>query len=920
MAELPSGTVTFLLTDVEGSTALWEEAPEAMRAALTRHDALLRAAILEHGGHVVKTTGDGFHAAFARGPDAVAAALAAQRRLLAEPWGGVGPVRVRMALHTGVAEERDGDYYGPVLNRVARLLAAGHGGQVLLSEATAGLVRDALPDGVGPLDLGEHRLRDLIRPERIFQLAAPDLPADFSPLRTLDARSNNLPAHPTALLGRERELAEVHRLFEDGARLVTLTGPGGTGKTRLSLQVAADLIDNLEHGVFLVELAPISDPALVPSAIAQPLGVHDVGTRPILDSVREYLRARYVLLLLDNFEQIVAAGPVVGELLAACPGLTVLVTSREPLRVRGEHEYQVPPLALPEDQAGLAPESLARSPAVALFVERAAAIRAGFALTDENAHVVPQICARLDGLPLAIELAAARVRTLTPQAIAARLDRGLSLLTGGARDLPARQQTLRDAIAWSHDLLDDGERRLFRRLGAFVGGWTLEAAESVCDLDDLGMTVLDGLDSLVLKSLVRQDADDAADVPRFRMLETIREYALERLETSGEVALLRRRHAEFFLALAEQAGSRVERADGELWLSRLQADHDNLRSALTWSFSQDGDTMISLRIAGAMGRFWHIRSHVAEGRRWLDLALAASAGTASTARAVACRGVGWLNHAQGELDRAAAFFDEALSLFRAFDDGRGIATVTGDLAIVLEQQGNTQAAMHLFEESLALYRAMGDANGVAIRLRMLGNYACAQGDFERASALLEESLGLQGQVGGAYSIALIVNGLALVALYRRDLERAQRLFEESLARFQGLEHTYGIAWALHYLGRVDHLRGDGDRAMARLAEGLRMRQALSDRPGIAGSLEGIAAVALARGHVERAARLFAAAARLRDAIHAPLSPAERLHHDLEVEAARAGFGDEAFAAAWAAGRAMTLEQAVAYALNVQPPA
>jgi class 3 adenylate cyclase len=396
MAELPSGTVTFLFTDIEGSTTRWEGHPEAMGVALARHDALVRAAIHEHDGHVVKTMGDAFHAAFARAQDAVAAAIDAQRRLQAESWGEVGPLRVRMALHTGAAEERDGDYYGPTLNRAARLLAIGRGGQVLLSESTTSLVREAMPSDVRLLDLGRHRLRDLTEPERVSQLVAPDLASDFPPLASLDARPHNLPTHPTALLGRERELADVRRLFEDGARLVTLTGPGGTGKTRLGLQVAAELLADFEHGVFLVGLAPISDPTLVPSTIAQALGVRDVGNRPIIDAVKDYLRARSLLFLLDNFEQVLPAASVVADLMAACPGLAVLATSREPLRLRGEHEFAVQPLALPEDGKVTTPEAVSRSPAVALFVQRARAVRADFALNDENAPAVAEICARLN--------------------------------------------------------------------------------------------------------------------------------------------------------------------------------------------------------------------------------------------------------------------------------------------------------------------------------------------------------------------------------------------------------------------------------------------------------------------------------------------------------------------------------------------
>jgi len=507
MAELPSGTVTFLLTDVEGSTALWEQASEAMRAALARHDAMFEAAIREHGGVHIRPRGEGDSrfAVFSSASDAVSAATAIQRAFAAEPWPTPRPIKVRIGVHTGEAELRDGDYYGTAVNRCARIRAIGHGGQTLLSEVTAALVREAMPPGAGLLDLGRQRLKDLTEPERVSQVVAPDLTSDFPPLASLDARPHNLPTHPTALLGRERELAEVRKLFEDGARLVTLTGPGGTGKTRLGLQVAADLLDDFEHGVFLVELAPISDPALVPSTVAQVLGVRDIGNHPIADALKAHLRSRSVLLLLDNFEQVLAAASVVADLLASCPGLAVLATSREPLRLRGEHEYAVPPLALPDAHQGTTAEGVSDSPAVLLFVQRARAIRADFVLTDENAPAVADICARLDGLPLAIELAAARVRHLSVDAMLARLERRLPFLTGGARDLPERQRTLRDTIAWSYALLSGEEQRLFRDLAAFVGGFGLEAAGTVCAADGDAVTdILDGVTSLADKNLLRQ--------------------------------------------------------------------------------------------------------------------------------------------------------------------------------------------------------------------------------------------------------------------------------------------------------------------------------------------------------------------------------------------------------------------------------
>jgi class 3 adenylate cyclase len=496
MAELPGGTVTFLLTDVEGSTTLWEQAPEAMRVALARHDVLFEAAVHHHDGVHIRPRGEGDSrfAVFTSAPNAVSAAVTIQRAFAEEQWRTPRPIKVRIGVHSGEAELRDGDYYGSAVNRCARIRGIGHGGQTLLSEATAALVQDRLASDVTLLDLGEHRLKDLTRPEHVFQLEVSDLPDHFPSLVSLDSRPHNLPIQPTPLIGRERELQAVHQLLtHDDIRLVTLTGPGGIGKTRLSLQVAAEVMDRFLDGVYFVALAPISDPELVPATIAQVLEIRDVGGRPVRDSLKDYLRNRCLLLLLDNFEQILPAAPVVSELLGASPGLKVLVTSRAPLELRAEHELAVPPLALPNRQHPPPADTLSQFGAVALFIERAAAIKPDFAVTNDTAPAVAEICHRLDGLPLAIELAAARVRLLNPQTMLTRLEHRLPLLTGGARDLPARQQTLRGAIDWSHDLLEPHEQRLFRQLAVFVGGFTLETAEAVCHVDSgLEVDVLDG--------------------------------------------------------------------------------------------------------------------------------------------------------------------------------------------------------------------------------------------------------------------------------------------------------------------------------------------------------------------------------------------------------------------------------------------
>ena len=583
MAGLPTGTVTFLFTDIEGSTRLWERDASAMRVALVRHDEILKEAIETNGGSVFKTIGDAFCAAFSSAPEALGAAISAQRALHDEEWDEGATIRVRVALHTGAVEVRGGDYFGPALNRVARLLSAGHGGQTLLSLATQELVRDVLPVDARLEDLGERRLKDLFRPERVFQVTAPGLPSEFPPLKTLENLRNNLPLQPTPLIGREREVGEVcERLRQEEIRLLTLTGPGGTGKTRLALQAAADVLEDFEDGVFFVALSDVNDTALVPTTIVGALGLGESGDVALEDLLKEYLGRRELLLVLDNFEQVLEAAPLVGELLSAAPRLKVLATSRIPLGIYGEHEYAVPPLSVPDPKRLPPIEVLSQYEAVRLFIDRAGAAKRGFEITAENAPAIAEICARLDGLPLAIELAAARVKMLPPKSLLTRLANRLKLLTGGAKDLPARQRTLRGAIEWSHDLLGEGEKTLFARLSVFSGGRTLEAIEAICDAEgDLPVDVFDGVSSLLDKSLLRQE-QGPEDEPRFVMLETIHEYAREKLRESGEAAEVSGLHAAYFLAFAEEAEPELEGPDQASWMERLEADHDNFRVALSW--------------------------------------------------------------------------------------------------------------------------------------------------------------------------------------------------------------------------------------------------------------------------------------------------------------------------------------------------
>jgi predicted ATPase/class 3 adenylate cyclase len=918
VASPPTGTLTFLFTDIEGSTKLWEHDAPAMQAALARHDELLTLAMEKHGGYVFKTVGDAFCAAFPTGPEALECALDTQRRLLSSEWEQAGYIKVRIALHTGAAEERDGDYFGPPLNRVARLLSAAHGGQVLLSLATQELVRDQLPGGTSLRYLGEHRLKDLFRPERIFQLLAPELPSEFPPLRTLGAYRNNLPLQPTPLIGREKEVSEVCDLLRgDETHLLTLTGPGGTGKTRLALQAAADLLDDFPDGTFFAHLATLTEGELFSSAVAETLGVEETGEQPLDESLKDYLRERRLLLVLDNFEQVLGAAPAVTELLAVAPHLKVLATSRAPLRLYGEHEFPVPPLTLPDLESPRSLETLTQYEAVGLFVERARAVKPDFEVTNESAPAVAEICVRLDGLPLAIELAAARIKMLPPKAMLQRLSSRLKLLTGGARDLPERQRTLRGAIEWSHALLDKGEQVLFARLAVFSGGRTLEAIDAVCDAvcdaeGDLPVDSFNGVSSLLDKSLLRQE-EGPGEEPRFVMLETIHEFAREKLQETAEADEIKRTHAKYFLALAEESYPELKGANQLEWLDRLEAEHDNMRAALSWALERR-EAEVALRLGGALWLFWFVRGYHSEGRRWLQEALAVDEPGSPVSRAMALAGVGWLAAHQGDLDPAQEACEEGLQLL-ANEASEAKRCLLVFLGWVEREREDYRRATQLFEESLALSRQMGDTYWHATSLSNLALVSHYRRDSERATDLYEHSMDLFREQGDKQSLAYCLNNLGMVVYSQGDLGRAAQLTEEGVALVRELRARVDVALGLCNLGWIALLQDDLCRAADLYRESLSLSWDTGLTPLVQSVLEGFACTAGAKGEAERAVRLWGAAQSLHETKGIPRDDDFLAEADARISAVRLGMGEETWKEAWRKGRAMTLDEAVSYALE-----
>jgi predicted ATPase/class 3 adenylate cyclase len=875
--DLPTGTVTFLFSDIEGSTRLLDRLGPGYPEVLETHQRLLRDAFARRGGIEITTEGDSFFVVFASAPEAVAAAVEAQRRVGQHDWPREASVRVRMGVHTGEGVWGADNYVGVDVHRAARIAAAGHGGQVVASEATRALVEHAA--GLSFRDLGDHRLKDLARPERLFQVVAEGLETEFPPLRSMDARPNNLPVQLTSFVGRRRELEDVQAILTE-TRLLTLTGPGGSGKTRLAIQAARELLPDFAHGAFFVALAPINDPALVMPTVAAALGLPERADRLPMEGVIEHLTGKEVLLVLDNFEQVVEAAVEIGQLLTTTEGVRIIVTSREPLGLSGEREYPVPPMGLPDLDRLPSLEALSHFEAVGLFVERATAVKPDFAVTNENAPAVAEICARLDGLPLAIELAAARVKVLSPQAILQRLDDRLAFLSGGARDRPARQRTLRDAIAWSHDLLDPKEARLFARLSIFKGGFGLDAAEQVCNPNlELGVDTLEGVASLANKSLVRQ-LDTGPEEPRFFMLETIREFAEERLAESPEADEMARRHAAFFLDLADQFGPQLTGPNQIHWLERFTAEHDNFRGALTRSEGA-GDLETALRLGGSLWRFWQMRGHLREGRERLDRLLALPPGSAGKeARAVALEGAGGVAYWMADMAVCRRYYEECLTIRRELGEPRAIAEALYNVGFAIiyggRSEANARQAQAAFEEALDTFRELGDEGAVARALWGIGNARFIAQDYEGVMAPLREGLAIQRGLGNRFDVA-----------WSR--------FMESLT--------------LLNLGTTDGVRPALEEALSILVEA-------KDTSGIPLVLWGFSALSTLEGDAPRATRLAGAATAVEEVSGSGLIGVQELA--MWDDRRRALLDPEDHDRLWEEGKAMSTENAVAYALQEAP--
>lgn len=899
MSAVPTGTVTFLFTDLEGSTRLWDDLPDAMGPALAVHDGVLKSCIEAHGGYLVKMTGDGAHAAFATASDAIASAVDAQLGLQRAEWGETGPLRVRIGMHSGTAEARDGDYFGTAVNRAARLMAAAHGTQVVCSRATADLAQGALADGISFHDLGEHQLRDLGTPERIYQVTHPDLPVEFAPLRTLDAYTGNLPLQVTEFVGRDEALTELAKLLPR-SRLVTLTGTGGVGKTRLAVQAAAAALPHYPDGAWFVDLAPIDDGRFVATEIANTMHLpeHRLGDRT--DALVAALAPRHALLVLDNCEHLVdAVADLVDVLLRRCPRVSLLATSQEVLGVEGEATYPVRPLA--------------GGDATRLFVDRAAAARHGFALTSENTVAVEELCRRLDGIPLAIALAGARVSSMSPTAILEHVDERFRLLGQGRRTARRRHQTLRAAVDWSYGLLAPREQLVFDRLSVFAGEFALEFAQLVVADDDVdALDVLDVVGSLVSKSMLQLDERGSGD--RYRLLETLRDYGLERLAERGELEPTQVRFLDAYTTFAETAAAHLVGPNDTEWVGRVDDEYANLRAAML--LAQERDPEEFARLVFALANYWRMTYRTREGLAWITAAHQAVPDVPGRATS-------------GALANAAFF---AAGLTR-WDDGRALVQASLDrsaadgdvthplaplalalLAVVLDEPEEVQ---QLAEAAAVVARRFGDPFELAWCLGSAGTQLATVSDDPRAVELADEALALAHRLGNSYALMFALQSAGL-ARYRTDPVRAIELMQESL-ELRSSRTAAGEATG-RFMKAAAHLSvGDVPGAAHELEVALPLQVAIGDVYYASMSLGATAVLARRAGLREVALQLLAFVALLREdgrivGATRDLESQEQLRVRLERELDPVDYGD-----AWAEGRAMTLEEAVALALDVLDP-
>ncbi len=855
----PAGELIFMFTDIEGSTLLWEQDPQTMRKALQAHNHLIQKTLDEYGGYVFKTMGDQFCATFSSASNALSAALAIQRglRFIQEKYASL--ISVRIALHSGLAEEDHGDYFGSTVNQAARILAIGHGGQVLLSGATWEKVKDHQPPEVVFRDMGLRRLKGIKNLIQVYQVIVPDLRANFPPLKSLLPQRSNLPGQVSSFVSRGKETSELAALLRARhTRLITLTGPGGVGKSRLALHVASTLLDDFQDGVFHVPLASIADGHLLPTQIARALGVAERGAQTVSDSLLNFLREKHLLLVLDNFEQILESAGLISALLQEAPHIKILVTSREALQIYGEQRYLLQPLSCPEESPAPSPATLTRFGASALFLERATSLFPDYVPDENDARMIARICKLVDGLPLAVELAAFLFQDISLAELAAQLTSRMAALTGGPRDFPARHRSLRALLDWSYHLLNAGEKALLARLSVFTGTWLVDAAEAVFVLPGKQVQAT-GYDLLALanKSLI-QPVPNGSGETSYAMLNTIREYAAEHLEKSGETEIARQIHAEYYARMIGRAKAGLSGMGDQIEAVRLcEREHDNIRTALAWAVERNASISI-LQMVETLWLFWAIRSYLDEGHRWVEKALENSQTAPANLRASVLRGAGRLALFQNNFEVARKYTEESIALYEKAEDTLGLAWSLNSLGEIVDATGDPRKARKLFNESLALYKQTGNKLGSAKGLDDLGRLALWDGRYLEAEELFNESLALRRQIESTEGVALSLMALGEIQAIQGNFQKAEPYTVESLALFRQLNHATGIATSLHNLAHIARKLQNPQQAISLYLESLTLLREVSEdeKSLLVTCLLGLSAALYEAGQIEQAARMF----------------------------------------------------------------
>jgi predicted ATPase/class 3 adenylate cyclase len=931
MSSLPNGTVTFLFTDIEGSTKLSQEFPDEISDLFARHNEILSQSINNHDGFLFQIIGDAFCAAFHNGTDALYAALEAQRLLLNENWA-TASIKVRMGIHTGAAQLREegakeGSYSGyATMALTQRIMSAGHGGQILFSQSAQEKLNNALPPEVELRDMGERRFKNIMKPERIFQLIVPDLPSEFPPLNTLESFNHNLPAQLTSFIGRDRELKEVMKHVAEN-RIVTLTGSGGAGKTRLSLQAGTECLGQFSNGVWFTELAPVADPGLIPQSLLAIFNLREGAHRAPLEVLIDYLRTRELLLILDNCEHLITSCARISEsLLQACPQLKILATSREALGIAGEMSYRVPSLTILDPNHLPDVESLLEVDSIRLFVERAVSVRSDFELDSDNASFIAQACSRLDGIPLAIELAAARVKVLTPEQIVSRLDDRFHLLTSGSRTALPRQQTLQAMIDWSYSLLTEQEKSLFRRLSVFIGGWTLEAAESVCSDEEPGgilpHDILDLLTRLVDKSLVA--TDEVMGETRYRRLETIRQYSREKFLETDEVESIRNWHLNFYVRFAESAEQGMKSRDQIVWGNRMNVEQDNLRAALEWGFKRNPHS--ALRIVGAANLFWTAGGYSAEGFRWTQRALELVEKLSPpediipeqqiVARAKALQGLTRLYLSRGDNANAKRVAEESVALFRQSQDKRGLAFALVILAYPLEFLGERTQAEAVLLESNSIARAEEDTYVICRSLNILARVTIdLYHDLEMSKRYVEEAYQLAREAGLRYQEAQSLEILGFMASDSYGIMEARLYFQESVRVYDEVGATFNVILEKSNLAHLERRIGNYTSALDYYRETILAFRDMGQNGAVAHQLECFGFIAIEQDQKDRALQLFAAANALREKAGTPMRPEEKAYFDRQLMRLHEKMESPTLEWIWTKGHSLSMDRAINMAIE-----